>query len=57
LHGNNAVVNADIIITNPAELLLAKSRVVIRTDAPNVIVNGDVRVEFANTNLTADEKT
>lgn len=57
LLGNNAVVNSDIIITNTAQLLLAESLVDTRTDAPNVIVNGEVEVEFTNTNLTADEKT
>ena len=57
LLGNNAVVNADIIITNTAILLLAESLVDTRTDAPNVIVNGEVEVEFTNTNLTADERT
>ena len=57
LLGNNAVVNSDIIITNTAQLVLAESLVDTRTDAPNIIVNGEVRVEFNNTNLTADEKT
>lgn len=57
LLGNNAVVNSDIIITNTAQLVLAESLVNTQTDAPNVIVNGDVRVEFTNTNLTADERT
>ena len=38
-------------------MVLAKSLVDTRTDAPNVIVNGEVEVEFTNTNLTADERT
>ena len=57
LLGNNAVVNSDIIITNTAQLVLAESLVNTQTDAPNVIVNGEVEVEFTNTNLTADERT
>ena len=57
LLGNNAVVNSNIIITNTAQLVLAESLVDTRTDAPNVIVNGEVEVEFTNTNLTADERT
>lgn len=57
LNNNNAVVNSSIIITNPAQLLLAESLVDTRTDASNVIINGEVRVEFTNNNLTAAQKT
>lgn len=51
------MVNSDIIITNPAQLLLAGSLVDTRTDAPNVIINGRIEVEFNNDNLSADERT
>lgn len=56
LLGNSSVVNSDIIITNKAQLILAESLVDTRTYAPNVIVNGEVEVEFNNTNFTAYKK-